>query len=717
MRLKTTYLLIISIAVAMLFVHNTQAQRSGSVQRYGGQRNPFSNKERDTLKAEQVPQEYRVWTIDERLGAVRPTQPDTLPYLFYNRIYTEGQRGEYNFTGNLGAPRLARIYNGQQDFTMGREFIFARPYDYYLRPLGEFLFYNTKSPIAILDYFSAGGKQDGEDRFKATFATNVNKSLGFGFDLDYVYGRGFYSNQSHSSFGATLFGSYHGRNYQAHALYRSAYLKNLENGGVANENYITNPTLFGTNYSTQDIPVRLSGVRNRLSTDELLLSHRYSLGYTQLTDQQGRVVKRIMQEPSSLLDSVLLPSPKDSTLSAIPQHNGGPQATENDTSYNEQFVPVLSFIHTLRTDWNMRDFWVNGTQPRYFLEEQHNRSVTDRTDYLSVQNTFGLEMREGFQPWVKAGLTVFAKHEFLRIVLPSQHLGKEHYFGVGGQIAKSKGTAVNYRLLGELRTTGKKWGEFNVEGQLKTNLPWRKDTLRFEVQSYLRNESPAYYYRHYHARHAWWDKELNKVFRLRAQAALSYQKSRLFVGLENIQNYAYFQEQAQLPTGSAYSLDSLRYGVTVAQTQQNIQVVHLGFSQQLRWGILNWDNEINLQKSSNDRLLPLPLLNLWSNLYLRFKIAKVLHTELGADVRYFTAYNAPAYSPIIGHYALQDAAHGTKVGNYPWVNAYLNFMLKGVRFYLAYSHINSGEGAYFLVPHYPTNQRTLRFGITWTFFN
>ena len=72
----------------------------------------------------------------------------------------------------------------------------------------------------------------------------------------------------------------------------------------------------------------------------------------------------------------------------------------------------------------------------------------------------------------------------------------------------------------------------------------------------------------------------------------------------------------------------------VEQSSENIQVLSATLSHALRWGILNWENEWTFQQSSN-RVLPLPKLNIWSNLFLRFRIAKVLDTELGADVRYF----------------------------------------------------------------------------------
>mgnify|MGYP000042093427 FL=1 len=115
----------------------------------------------------------------------------------------------------------------------------------------------------------------------------------------------------------------------------------------------------------------------------------------------------------------------------------------------------------------------------------------------------------------------------------------------------------------------------------------------------------------------------------------------------------------------------------------------------------------------------MPAFSVWSNLYLRFRIAHVLLTEFGADARFFTAYKALTYSPLIGSYVVQDPDHATKTGSYPWVNVYANFHLKSTRFYIMASHVNykSGSGKPFLVPHYPLNQMVLRLGISWNFFN
>ena len=206
------------------------------------------------------------------------------------------------------------------------------------------------------------------------------------------------------------------------------------------------------------------------------------------------------------------------------------------------------------------------------------------------------------------------------------------------------------------------------------------------------------------------------MFRARIEGTLSYRATSLSVGVESMQNYAYFRE-TQSTDATTPTLAKMKYGVNVDQYTGNIQIASATFANRWAWGPLHWDNRLTLQKSSNESVLPVPVFTGWTNLYLQFKIAHVLATQLGADVRYFTEYYAPTYSPIIGQYAVQDATYRTKLGNYPWINAYVNFKLKGVRFYLAYTHVNSSEGRSFLVPHYPTNQRLLHLGISWTFFN
>lgn len=97
----------------------------------------------------------------------------------------------------------------------------------------------------------------------------------------------------------------------------------------------------------------------------------------------------------------------------------------------------------------------------------------------------------------------------------------------------------------------------------------------------------------------------------------------------------------------------------------------------------------------------------------------MLTVQLGADVRYFTTYNAPAYAPGIQQFHLQPTNDQVEIGGYPIVNVYANLQLKRTRIFAMMYHVNAGMGKpnYFLVPHYPINPRLFKIGISWNFYD
>lgn len=86
-------------------------------------------------------------------------------------------------------------------------------------------FTNSNIPFTNLTYYKAGNKVNGEERFKSYFSVNANKRLAFGFNIDYLYGRGYYQNQSTSHFNAGVFASYIGDKYQMQAVYNNFTMK------------------------------------------------------------------------------------------------------------------------------------------------------------------------------------------------------------------------------------------------------------------------------------------------------------------------------------------------------------------------------------------------------------------------------------------------------------------------------------------------------------
>ena len=105
--------------------------------------NPGDSTNNAKKKSKNVPAEVKAWTIDI-FGNRNETYVDTLRHLYQNKSHSEGENGSYNTLGNLGSPRLSRIYMNRRFDT---NFIFAQPFDQFITWQNDFRFFNTKSPF------------------------------------------------------------------------------------------------------------------------------------------------------------------------------------------------------------------------------------------------------------------------------------------------------------------------------------------------------------------------------------------------------------------------------------------------------------------------------------------------------------------------------------------------------------------------------------------
>ena len=190
------------------------------------------SKNGESEENKEIPKGIKVWTVDERFGDRTPAVLDTLSDMFMNTAFTEGMRGEFNTTGNKGAPRINRIFI---DRPQVGQFIFTQPYDYFITQPSDYHFTNTLSPFTNLSYNKCGDRMTGDDHFIAKFGVNASKQLGFGFDFNYIYARGYYDSQSTAHFNYTMYSSYVGDRYQAHLLLSTNHQKVTENGGITND--------------------------------------------------------------------------------------------------------------------------------------------------------------------------------------------------------------------------------------------------------------------------------------------------------------------------------------------------------------------------------------------------------------------------------------------------------------------------------------------------
>ena len=685
----------------------------------------------------------KVWTIDDRFGDRTAAVPDTVQYLFMNSIFTTGMRGEYNTTGNLGAARQNRIFI---DRTSQGHFVFTQPYDYFIQPVNTFHFTNTYTPITNLTFNTCGNRTNGEDHLKALFAVNAGKELGVGFKFDYLYGRGYYQENSSALFDYTMFGSYIGDRYQAHLLMSLNHQKQTENGGITNDYYITHPESFGTSYNENEIPTMLNNNWNRNDNQHVFLSHRYNIGFhrevpmtqeeieakrfamasqaeTAAEEAKEAARRKARKEGYEFDEEEYEQQLQEQRTLTRPDNN---DLAPKDTVWTKrEYVPVTSFIHTAQFDNYKRIYQAYNTPVNYYANDYYvpatftGDSIQDNTRHYELKNTFAVAMLEGFNKWAKMGLKAFITHDLRHFTMPDENGNKaswnEQGVLVGGQLSKTQGETLHYNVTGEFGIVGEDAGTINIDGQVDVNFPLLGDTVQLAASGFFHHVKPSFYYRHYHSRHFWWDDDdLNMITHSRVQGLFRLQRTRtqLRVAVDNLTNYTYFA------TNYTVGDDYLRTGNDVFVRQGKTNVLTAQLAQDFRVGPLCMDMVATYQKSTDEDVLPLPALNVYGNLYIDFLIAKVLKCHLGADIRWFTKYHAPDFVPGIAQYAVQENADSrVDIGNYPIINVYANFRLKQARFFVMMSHVNSSPGNYFLTPHYPLNERILRFGISWNFFN
>ena len=742
--------------------------------------NDRRNRADSTSSHKEIPKGIYVWTVDSRFGDRKAAQLDTLSHMYMNTIFTSGLRGEYNTTGNLGSPRQARVFVDRQVgsqflFTDPYDYFITPVSDFHftntLSPFTNLTYNNCGDRTNGEDHFTA----------KFGVNAGKRLGVGFKFDYLYGRGYYDSQSTSHfdyTMYGSYLGDRYqahllmstnHQKVTENGGITNDNYITHPES---FNESFNTSeiPTMLARNWNRNDnqhifFTQRYSvGFKHKVPmTAEEIAARKFAMASLLEAKQRrakAEAARKARQEGEDVdEDDVKAPAtfagrPDNAKIGVRAKRDslandsieGGLQAPNRlavngkaaadsllaktqeakvDTSWlKDEYVPVTSFIHTLDFNNYRRIYEAYQTPADYYLhrynvaEKLTGDSIYDKTTHWSLRNTFAISMLEGFNKWAKAGLKLFGTHELRHFTLPdsvAMRSWNENALSVGAQLIKAQGRTLHYNVTGELGVAGVNAGEIHVDGGIDVNFPLWKDTMTLAASGFYHHEKPSFYYRHYQGRHFWWDDDdLSMVDHFRVQGVLRYQKTRttLRVAFDEMKNYTYFAT-----TYTTSDAGRLANAVEVRQAGDPISVFTAELKQDFTLGPLNWETVATVQKSTNEDALPLPLVNVYTNLYLRFKIAHVLKCDFGADVRYFTKYKAPDYVPAIGQYAVQANDVKTEIGNYPLVNVYANFHLKHTRFFAMMSHVNASSGGYFFAPHYPLNGRVFRFGVSWNFFN
>ena len=737
-----------------------------------------------TSQKKEIPRGLTVWTVDRHFGDIHPAEVDTMPHLFMNTTFNAGMHGEYNTIGNNYSARLNRIVTDRPElsaffFVQPYDFTMKAPDQLHftntLSPITNVSYYscgdktngedridakfavNANKRLGLgfdIDYAYARGYFQNQstshfgatlyasyrgDRYQmhavaSTYHRKTAENGGITDDSHITHPESFDNTYAEEEIPTVLSTNWNRNNSQ------HFFLSHRYNIGFYRKVKMTEEELKARSFATaaaKDKKAREDGtatdrkqgpaplgrgnapVATGRPTDARIAGDEPTLHLP--TDSIGADTTRIKVDSQQKMDSLLAVQGKQDSI---------------DATMKREYVPVTSIIHTLDINNHDRIYQAYATPADYYAATYYDYndqkgfrgdSIYDQTKYLSIKNTVALALLEGFNKYVKAGLKGFVSYENISYQMPDlqedadySYLRKwtGHNLSLGGLLSKTQGKTLHYDLGAEVWLTGLNAGALRLDFSTDLNFPLFGDTVQLAAKAFFHRTTPGIFQTAYHSKHLWWDNGgLGNETRTHVEGLFSYPKTRtkLRVAIEEIQNYTYFGMSYDATTDTRTNLTAGVY-----QETGNINLMTAQLYQDFRLGPLNWENIITYQNSSNTDVLPVPTLNVFTNLYLKFKIVGQLLVELGADATFFTKYYAPDYCPQLNQFAVQQNADSRiELGGYPFVDVYANMHLKHARFFVMMSHVNAGSGnrMQFLAPHYPQNSSVLRFGVSWNFFN
>lgn len=172
------------------------------------------------------------------------------------------------------------------------------------------------------------------------------------------------------------------------------------------------------------------------------------------------------------------------------------------------------------------------------------------------------------------------------------------------------------------------------------------------------------------------------------------------VSFTNIDNYTYFNEN-NLPE----------------QFGNQITYLKIKASKEIKYRKFALHNTLMYQNvSSGSSVFRVPDFVTRNTLYYTdywFK-GKPMQVQIGVTFKYFTAYNANAYNPLLGEFTLQNT---TEIG-YPTLDLFFNAQVRRTRLFFKIENATSDFTSknYFAAPNYPYRDFVIRFGLVWNWF-
>ncbi len=510
-----------------------------------------------------------------------------------------------------------------------------------------------------------------EQTFRVRYSQNINRFLNFGLIYDIVYSLGQYNYQRASDKTFSFYTSYTGDKYK---LYFSAGINNLisyENGGITSILQLTQANTLYAQTNLGALDVANSTLKNR----NILLIQRYTL-------------------------------------------SSDPVVKKDTTSHKRSGFFGLSgtFSHIFLFENNVRRYKDEDPGSGFYDTVLITKTLTYDSIYSkSIKNTvrFDFSTDEARKFTLGGGVGIRNEINIYGYIIPTYYT----YYGtyasshrisnvLVGRLYNNIGNKFGWTATGEFYLTGYRAGDFDLNGDISKSFDLKNGRAIWLITGSIINQQPSFWFEHWGSNNFEWDNNFKKEFRIDLGSTLKYpsRKTELKFNYAIIKNYTDFDITAH-----------------PSQYSGGLSVAAVTLKNELRAWKFHLASDVIIQKSSNSNILDLPLVTVRSAGYFEnlFRFAKTggkLYTQLGMDVTYNTIYHPYAYMPATGRFYRQDKV---TLGDYPYINVFLNFKIKRTRVFVMYDHVNANLMGYHyeMVPDYPMNIRMLRYGLSWTFYN
>ncbi len=602
------------------------------------------------------------WQTDPDFHRVEAAEPDTGYNYHFNDYPFRKTDVQATWLGVAGSP--VQTYNFFKR-TSESGVDFYTPQESWTFSHRTLPMYNSKTPHTEMAYWGTLLATDAKesDNIHLLTTQNILPELNFTLRYDRWGGGGILQREETRNKTFAVGTNYLGRKYQMHAGFVRNTVGRQENGGILDNFWIRDTTV-----DAREINVALASAQSKIKRSTVFL------------DQQLRI-----------------------PLSFLQRHRGDSLATPADSLVRDGASAFL------------------GHSSEYSV---YARKYTDDAAGSADTLRFGRLENKVFlrlQPWgaeaavakLDAGVGHSMKNWFDSTTLHStrhvEHTGFV-YAGLEGQFKQY----VDWQAKARLAFAGAEAGDYSLQAQARLSLyPFRRArtspvslTARFESTL----TEPDHYQKLLYSSAFTWNNDFGKRSQTRLEARLDIPRWKLeaLAGYALLGNYIYYGTDGK-----------------VAQHGPVFSVLSASLRKEFVVGnFLHFDNRALLQTSSAPEVLPLPDLALNERCFIQFvvqrdasKTHKIMEMQIGADIRYNSAWYSPAWNPVLGVFHNQTEQ---RYENGPVIDAFVNVQWKRACIYIKMENIGQGwpmdRADYFSAHHYIGTQRAIKLGIFWPFY-